>query len=408
MGSTGKGEPGGSVVYRWHYDDTGHYAYVLLDADEKIRDVVCRRLRARGIEASVSGASRRPADDGKVYDFFIRVSRQGLEGTDHPEPEAVARAFEGLPQFTAGPSVRPQESAEPGEDRGAVSRDLARLRSERDRERDERRAAQAYAREMREKASRRAHEAERAKAAFESERASLERRIAVLRRDIEAGRRKGETSERASQSRAEEKFAEEIADLERRLDLSRKETDARDAEINEIYAEWSATAENLEMAALDYRELENRLHVVLHEKDDLLARTNELSDRLRHRDAKTAGSSPKASSKDIESLYGRLLGHLVPSLRLERASVSVLATEIRDNDKVLATLRQLDADPEAVDSKRAQTAPAWREVTYKSDEGENVPRVYYLRPKKGEGPCRVFIGHKKSQKQDLAWLRRNT
>ncbi len=99
---------------------------------------------------------------------------------------------------------------------------------------------------------------------------------------------------------------------------------------------------------------------------------------------------------------------MTPTLSLERGSVAVVATEFRDDKKALSTLRLLDAEPKAVASKPVETAPGWREVSFYTGEDGNVGRIYYLRPKKGHGSCKVIIGHKKEQEKDFEWLRRNT
>jgi hypothetical protein len=43
----GNGQVGGGRR-RWHYDDTGYYAYVLLDGDEGLRDQAIKELSSRG------------------------------------------------------------------------------------------------------------------------------------------------------------------------------------------------------------------------------------------------------------------------------------------------------------------------------------------------------------------------
>ncbi len=52
---------------RWHYDDTGYYAYVLLNGDEDLRDRAIKHLNSRGIKPLAVGRSHRPADNGERY-----------------------------------------------------------------------------------------------------------------------------------------------------------------------------------------------------------------------------------------------------------------------------------------------------------------------------------------------------
>ena len=181
----------------------------------------------------------------------------------------------------------------------------------------------------------------------------------------------------------------EVAALEEKvLELGRtsaeleEELTERDLDVSELYQVWGEAEQSGELAKGALQDLENRLYMTQHENSELAEEVYELREFLRDQGlsgespatpaspsggangasgASSDGSSPPVSSKDIEELYKRVFAYLVPNLCIERGSVSVLATEFRDDQGTLENLRKLDSEPAAVLSERVERAPKWRE-----------------------------------------------
>ena len=63
--------------YGWYYDDTGHYAYVLVDGDKKMCDVLCRRLETAVSHVWAKGrAAVRPPTGGSTISLSGSLRRR--------------------------------------------------------------------------------------------------------------------------------------------------------------------------------------------------------------------------------------------------------------------------------------------------------------------------------------------
>jgi hypothetical protein len=70
----------------WLYlDNSGYYPYLMMDGDEDILDAVVHALEGLSIEVLSWGLSRRPADNGRQYHWYIRLDPDfdpNLDGLD--------------------------------------------------------------------------------------------------------------------------------------------------------------------------------------------------------------------------------------------------------------------------------------------------------------------------------------
>ena len=57
----------------FHYDDSGYYAYILLKCDKPVLENIVQRLTPPKRVKPFHGKSSKPANDGKQYDWFIRI-----------------------------------------------------------------------------------------------------------------------------------------------------------------------------------------------------------------------------------------------------------------------------------------------------------------------------------------------
>lgn len=64
--------------FRYFYDTTAHYAYLLLDCSERRLTQIREHLEAQGLTAPRLGASHRPASNGRKYRWFVRLPRDGV------------------------------------------------------------------------------------------------------------------------------------------------------------------------------------------------------------------------------------------------------------------------------------------------------------------------------------------
>jgi len=65
----------------YSYDDTGSYTYILLNCNERALENVKSELQKCGIEVLHSGVSSRPASNGRLYQWFIRIGNESKEET---------------------------------------------------------------------------------------------------------------------------------------------------------------------------------------------------------------------------------------------------------------------------------------------------------------------------------------
>ncbi len=111
----------------YHYDNSGYYGYVVFNGDERalngLRNALGQGRQTHGLGWYRYGKSFRPANDGRMYDWYIRLHSGGNE---KPAAKAVA-AF--LKRFLkpAQPAARPEDRTST---QAQLSEDLQRLQTD--------------------------------------------------------------------------------------------------------------------------------------------------------------------------------------------------------------------------------------------------------------------------------------
>lgn len=63
----------------FHYDNNGHYPYIVFNGDEQTLISLQQALQLEGLDYYSHAKSFRPADDGRQYDWYIRLHGRGEE-----------------------------------------------------------------------------------------------------------------------------------------------------------------------------------------------------------------------------------------------------------------------------------------------------------------------------------------
>ena len=95
----------------FHYDDSGYYGYIVFNGDEKtlngLRNALGQGRQRHGLGWYRYGKSFRPANDGRMYDWYIRLHSGG---NDKPAEQAVD---DFLRRHLQPPAPAPQPSRKP-------------------------------------------------------------------------------------------------------------------------------------------------------------------------------------------------------------------------------------------------------------------------------------------------------
>lgn len=123
----------------FHYDNSGYYGYIVFNGVERTRNNLLQALgqgrQEHGLGWYRYGKSFRPANDGNMYDWYVRLHSGGQE---KPAPQAVddfLRRHLQPPKIDPAPSPSAQRPSEP------LARDLRQLQSDIAREKDAHREA---------------------------------------------------------------------------------------------------------------------------------------------------------------------------------------------------------------------------------------------------------------------------
>lgn len=112
----------------FHYDHSGYYGYIVFNGDKQTLDGLLQALgqgvQSRGLGWYRYGKSFRPANDGKMYDWYVRLHSGG---TDKPIAQAVD---DFLQQHLEPPRPAPQPAAPPDLPAGRLSKDLNQLQTD--------------------------------------------------------------------------------------------------------------------------------------------------------------------------------------------------------------------------------------------------------------------------------------
>ncbi len=365
-------EPGGAKTPGWRYDNTGYYAYVLFDGDAGLRDEVVGKLKDVGVFVQLRGRSHRPADNGKRYDWFLRVVELVDGEPRHPRRHVVASVFAQIPGLQ---SDEPEEFLHLLDRVGKLEDDL----------KSERRLSLRFYNQL---------------ARAQGETKELLRRVEVS--TAEAGVLREERhalAQRLDRIGSENEAARgEVERLYGLLSEKDEQIGRKEDEIGALFSE----AENIEVRANEYRaELEAK-------EEKLKAAQIEL-DGLRRSamSQQSVVNTSRRSSRRDEDLIGEMLEQLLPNLRFlnRKRSVSTLLKEVKSPAGALKLLQRLNADPGSLKSRPFRSALQWREEHYNTGM-DDLGRLYYRDT--GDEHIRKYEVHvslKGSQKADEKLLK---
>lgn len=112
----------------YHYDNSGYYGYVVFNGDERalngLRHALGQGRQSHGLGWYRYGKSFRPANDGRMYDWYIRLHSGG-----HDKPPARA-VNDFLRRFLKPPSPAPRPSPSRRQPSDPLARDFQQLQSD--------------------------------------------------------------------------------------------------------------------------------------------------------------------------------------------------------------------------------------------------------------------------------------
>ncbi len=363
-----KGVTGGTKTPGWRYDDTGYYAYVLFDGDAALRGEVIGKLKAKGVFVQLHGRSYRPADNGKIYDRFLRVVEM-LDGEpQHPRRHVVASAFSQIPGLQAD---EPEEFLELLDRIGKLEIDLE----------GERRLSLHFYNQL---------------AEAQGKTKELLRRVEVSTSEAGVLREERQTlAQRLDWTGSENEAARgEVERLSGLLSDKDEQVGKKEAEIEQLFSE----AANVESRSNEYLE---KLTAAQSELDGLRRSARYQQD--------VVGASRRSSRRD-EDLIGEMLEQLLPNLRFlnKKRSVSTLLKEVKSSAGALKMLQRLNTDPGSFRSRLFRSAPEWREEHYNTGT-DDLGRLYYRDTgDKHTHKYEVHVSLKHSQKADEQLLKKCT
>ena len=115
----------------YHYDGSGYYGYLVINGDEQKRNQLLTALgqgpQKNGLGWYRYGKSFRPANDGRMYDWYIRLHSGGAEKPTAQAVDDFLRKF--LKPAKPAPQPEPQRKAQTSA-QVQLTRDLDRLRED--------------------------------------------------------------------------------------------------------------------------------------------------------------------------------------------------------------------------------------------------------------------------------------
>ncbi len=367
---------GGHEGVDWYYDDSGYHSYVLLNGTLEDRQRVMGFLMAAGLQVRQVGPSRRPADNGQQYRWYIRVLD---ENGEHPKPERIEVVLASLSAATE-PTARPETYIRKIE---AYREEISRLRAALNAKESQLQAAvvrEEHVRRMYEglqdihrRMLKDLEESRKRMASLEAELCRF-REVGLEPEDAERLRQDYEYLLREKEA-AEEKLAEKEKELSQWIE-------SFDSEMKR----WERENTSLQVENAELRERVERLSE---------GRTN-LGGRL--------GEAPvtresKRKGKLVKELFCQVIQKLLPNLCFLRGSLDELWYEVPNLPRAVEELAKLsrgELKGDLID--RAAGSTRWWETHL-----QNHWRIYFKKCQ--DGHYKVLVSHKGNQEEDIEWLK---
>jgi len=377
-----------------HYDDEGYFGYVLIKrptGEEATRSDV-RLVRSALEEADLrvvrSGPSQRPANDGEMYDWYLRVQRPR---GGKPAAAVVERAVAHFapPQNPLRPAVL---------DRGAkaVASGIAALQARLSlREKEIYSLREANRLQLRELAIAR-KDSEAARQEIRTVEDEYVERLKTLRYSLSQTRNDAD-GERQRADLLQSELARSVAEAQSRFEAGQREHHEFIQTFEPEIARRDAVIERLEDAV---RCLENERDMLTFDRDQSLDRSAALGEELlKVRDDRVR----RTGGLDVDEVFSTLL----PMIHLLPGSTQEVGIELTDKGPVLERLAELASRGACRGQKAVRGADGWWEIHYSTGQKDNG-RLYFAQ--RDAGGFWVLISRKTSkgeQRRDIDRLRKH-
>ncbi len=379
----------------FHYDHSGYYGYIVFNGDTKTRDGLLKALgqgaQPGGLGWYRYGKSFRPANDGKMYHWYIRLHSGG---NDKPAAQAVD-------DFLRGHLEPPKPSPQQPETQKLVKdllvetlehyeqsveglkRDFSELKSELQ-------AGTAAQVELRDVVA----QGSANSVALKDKQQELEE----TQEELEETQNKLTATEEKVERLEDELSHSGSGGLNEELKRVEKAKQKSDAENKSLKQEKMQLKKSLISAEGERDNWKQQFDAVSEENGNL---RNELEL------ARSSGSEPESKTTTGNSLDGNIesvLRAILPELHLVESSWDHLKFGDLNHEPVLRRLSSIVRDDQVPGSKAVQGADNWMELHIDRRHW----RLYYCRKNSLVGDKIVaMIGKKGEQNQDMAWLRDN-
>lgn len=382
--------PTSSLISRWYLESNRFGHYIVFDAPKEVATDLVGRIRQAKIEVVRWDASVRPADDGELYDWFIRL---GYDGTAEQCRQAVAPIVTGV----AGDSSSNTSTLGATASATTNAIEIWLLRTERD-------VAVARNAELEQVADQFGELEKRASIAA-AKAATLERQIAAMK-DQHAAQLAAAVADAAvlrgqlAASRSERNEAEVFASNSERLDQVVAAKAAAEAEW--LAAQEEAETMRSERDVLALKEL--TLLAELSSRDTLL---QQLRDEATEVAAADRERRSRRSSGPQGGAYEDFLGRTLDRLELDPDDLELLLAWPSPRDAVQALL-EINAGQRPPHSKAVRARQGWTEVAGINTGrkgSENLGRIYF-RPMASSDRVRVCLHDKQDKKEQSRFMER--
>jgi hypothetical protein len=379
----------------WCYDQEGFYSYVLINGDSNQKDYVVKRLEEHNIKSIRTGISYKIADNGKKYDWFLRVlyipnNSVGIAVVP-PTRDQINEVFSKY--FT----LHKDKYGELEYRYNELELEYAKSQKENER--------LLYKIDMLEKKL--YYKQKKLSSKIDSYKI-LENNSTKTARALTFENHKLQNDIKAlnDQLFILRSSLDNNIDFDNKIELLYDNIKNKDQEIGEWEKENDGLRMECENLKLENTLLENEKAAAQYEKDKIIAKLNEI-------ESSKIGSLDNKKSIDVrsafknENAFGKLVETIFDKLIFIRGSVSYLFNEVQNPLPALELLKKLNYYPEKVESKRVKCAERWKEMHFSVGVNGNSGRLYYANDKSGEAKYKVVISDKETQKTDFDILKKS-
>ena len=364
----------------FHYDHSGYYGYIVFNGDKQTCDGLLKALgqgaQPGGLGWYRYGKSFRPANDGKMYNWYIRLHSGG---NDKPAAQAVDDFLRGhLEPPKPAPTPQPSAITAPVADAPTIllarfsaleEKLLARIEQLQSNVQAGT-AAQAELEEMRETLQ----ESQEARSAANTEIESLREIIA------------------SKQPSAIEGLNEENRDLKKSL---KKNKDAHKAVVMDL-------RKQIHSHKQEHRKVAEELVYWKQQHEDAVTELGSLKEETGEIHGQTADIA-RADDRITSDELKEILDGAFPGLNLVRGSMETLHREIQNKRPVMALLHRI-VNERGFNGRNAIRGNK-RNTKWREDRFDEEWRAYFCKESRLLGDkVVVLLGDKNNQRQDIDWL----